>query len=140
MKKFYEFCIYPLKKALWAPASVFLFYVAVLYSPVISSSYLPLWWDSVVHFAGGIAICFFFSAATKGPHARIFLGQHTRFSLFVLLVSLTALAAVLWEITEWIDKQLTGRAIQTDVTDTISDMAMGLIGGAVMAMKVTLKK
>ena len=92
-----------------------------------------------MHFAGGIAICYLFQAASKAPHNEKFLGSHTRFSLFVLLVALTSLAAVLWEILEWVDDVLSNREIQVTVTDTICDMFMGLLGGSILAFIATIK-
>jgi len=137
MKEFFEFCMYPIKKALWAPAAVFIFYVSVIHLGL--SDVVPEWWDIPVHFLGGVTICYLFWTASKAPHAVKFLGQHTRFSLFVLLVALTALAAVLWEIAEWVDDALSNREIQVTVTDTICDMFMGLLGGATVALRAAIK-
>ncbi len=138
MKEFIEFCIDPIKKALWAPVIVFIFYVTVLMTPNVSD-FLPSWWDSAVHFVGGMAICFLFHAASKAPHSEKFLGRHTRFSLFVLLVALTALAAVLWEIAEWADDVFMGTGVQVTVTDTICDLFMGLVGGSLVALRAAIK-
>jgi hypothetical protein len=138
MKEFIEFCIHPIKKALWAPAVVFIFYVTVIMTSD-TSAFLPDWWDSVVHFFGGVTICYLFWTASKAPHAEKFLGVHTRFSLFVLLVALTALAAVSWEIVEWVSAVLIRTGVQVTVTDTICDMFMGLVGGVVLATRAAIK-
>jgi len=140
MKDFIEFCINALKKGGWAPIIVFAIH-AVLSRGFSAYAHFPLL-DIPMHFIGGIVICYFFWAASKTPNSEIYLGQHTHFSLFVMLMALTAFATIMWEFAEWTRDALTGKTdamAQVSISDTMADMLLGLVGGAVIALRAAIK-
>lgn len=116
----------------WAPAGVFLLHLFV--SRVVDGYVRFPQLDIPMHFFGGVAIAYFFSgcfaALPKGavePAWRPFL--HV-----VLVISMTATAAVLWEFAEFLSDALLGTHSQIDLDDTLSDMAMGITGGVTYAL------
>lgn len=86
--------------------------------------------DSVMHLAGGIvlAMClygFLVSAIDKGwcPDPGKILSA-------LLVVSLVTTGAVCWECYEWLSDRLFDTHLQPSVTDTVKDLLLGFLGGA----------
>ena len=138
MKDFTTFVLTTLRRAGWAPLSVFIIHVIASEGFNAYDRYPSL--DIPMHFIGGVVICYFFYTAMQAPHAEKFLGSHTRFSLFVLLSALTASATVLWEFAEWIADHYFSKHAQGSVTDTMGDMLMGLLGSLCVSLPACLKK
>ena len=138
MMKFYEFCVYSLKHAGWAPVLVFSFHVIAVIG-FDAYRHFPML-DIPMHFLGGVVICYFFYVATNAPHSEIFLGKHTKFSLFILLMALTGLTTVLWEFAEWISDAYFSQNAQPSVTDTMGDMLLGLLGALTVCARILIKK
>jgi len=132
MIKFIEFCIYSFKNGGWAPLLVFVTHV-IASKGFNAYHYYPSL-DIPMHFFGGVVICYFFWTASKAPYAYEFLGKHTKFSLFIMLMALTGLATVLWEFAEWVADTVFGESAQVSITDTMGDMFLGLLGGLVIAV------
>jgi len=115
-------------KVLWLPALVLLTYILACLLGVTER--LP-WIDKVFHPVGGYAIAYCVSRslemlATRGASPR--LGGALRAGF---IISMTATAALFWEFAEFaVDSGLAMR-FQTDLTDTMSDMALGLVGGII---------
>jgi len=116
-----------LLRAAWFPTLVFAAHV-FLYMVVRLYDRLPAF-DLVTHFAGGVAIAYFFSGTLGIAERR---GAVTPLDAAVralLVFTLTATAAMFWEFGEYLFDLVFGTRIQVDLLDTLSDMAMGLFGG-----------
>ncbi len=138
MREFIEFSESTLRRAAWAPLTVFIVHMIASEGFDAYELYPPL--DIPMHFLGGVVICYFFYAASRATHAEKFLGIHTRFSLFVLLMALTATATVVWEFAEWIADNYFGRKAQVSITDTMGDMLLGLLGGLCVSIPACFRK
>ncbi len=137
MKKFIEFTLSSIKAGSLPPLIVFVIHV-IASRGFHAYHHYPLL-DVPMHFIGGVVICYFFWCASKARHTELFLGTHTRFSLFVILMALTASATVLWEFAEWTRDTVFGGTAQVSITDTMGDMFLGLLGGSIVAL-VAAKK
>ena len=137
VRKLFDFCIFSVKIAGWAPILVFFFHVVAVMG-FDAYRHFPLL-DIPMHFLGGLVICFFYYKASNVPNADYFFGTHTKFSLFVFLMALTGLTTVLWEFSEWIADTYFGQTAQPSVTDTMADMFLGLLGGFVFCMTILCK-
>jgi len=85
--------------------------------------------DVPMHLAGGAAIAHGCRALVAHAWGRL----PERLLEEVLLVSLTALAALLWELAEFTTDALGWTRAQAGLADTMLDLAMGLCGGTVYA-------
>lgn len=88
--------------------------------------------DIPMHFSGGLAMAFFISRAFQSlPRETV---RKSRVVLLELLLigSLTASAAVFWEFAEFMGDRLFGSNIQLGLANTMQDMAMGILGAAVV--------
>jgi len=132
-----EFVYYAFIRGGWAPILVFVFHV-IASKGFDAYEHFPLL-DVPMHFIGGLAICYFFAICTKAPHTSLLLGQHTKFSLFVMLVALTGTTTVVWEFAEWISDQYFSQNAQLGVSDTMLDMFLGLLGGVIVAFIFAIK-
>jgi hypothetical protein len=90
------------------------------------------WLDIPTHFLGGIAIAYFFAGAIGQLSPS--LGTTPRVVKAAAALGLTALAALVWEFLEFISDQFLGSHLNLGVTDTLSDLFYGTIGGLVYAM------
>jgi len=86
--------------------------------------------DIPMHFAGGFAIAYFFSGATR-EFSRAGLMQNPVGVLrFVFLLALTMAVTVLWEFAEWtLDAIRGGHEIQVSIDNIMLDQLMGTLGG-----------
>jgi hypothetical protein len=86
--------------------------------------------DIPMHFAGGVAIAIFtsgcFNALPRGEvdRSRVVVLE------MILVGSLTATAAVLWEFAEFAADRLFHVGFQISLANTMQDLAMGVIGAA----------
>jgi hypothetical protein len=116
----------------WAPLLTFathLFLSRVLHAYEIWPSA-----DIPVHFCGGLTIAFFVSQCFQLlPRESV---RRTRVVILELLLigSLTASAAVLREFAEFAFDRLFGTNIQISLTNTIQDLAMGILGAIVFML------
>ena len=85
--------------------------------------------DIPMHFMGGLAMAFFISKCFQTLPRGEVRKSRTDILELVLVGSLTATAAVLWEFAEFSVDQFFGTNIQVSLANTIQDMALGL-GGA----------
>lgn len=90
------------------------------------------WFDIPMHFLGGVSIGVGTAMAFRVLQDKG-LFQNTPFLLrLFLLVSVVALAAVLWEFAEFLgDQALKSSFFQESLTDTMADLAFGLLGGMI---------
>jgi hypothetical protein len=112
----------------WAP--LFVFTVHVLVSRVFNGYRL---WPSIdipMHFAGGMAIAFFISRSFRHlPREPVTRSRVVVLEL-LLIGSMTATAAVLWEFAEFAIDQIFASNVQVSLANTMRDLAMGVSGGA----------
>jgi hypothetical protein len=109
----------------WAPAGVLFFWAAA--AKVFGAfAYFP-WLDIPTHFAGGVAIAFFFSVAIDNfSPTRIATAIST-----VSVIGLTALAALVWELLEFASDHYLGSFLIGGVADSLKDMVLGVLGAVV---------
>lgn len=118
------------RDAAWAPITVFIFYAIAARG---FDAYLRYpWLDMPTHFFGGVAITYFFLAATR--HAQPTLGAIPPLVQALLSLGLTALTAIAWEFLEFASDALLGTKMNLGVADTLADLLLGLVGGAVMVV------
>lgn len=116
------------RDAAWAPITVFIFYAIAARG---FNAYLSYpWLDIPTHFFGGLAMSYFFLAASR--HAEPVLGVIAPFVQALLSLGLTALTAIAWEFLEFASDALLGTKMNLGVADTLADLLFGLLGGVVM--------
>lgn len=125
------------RSGFWAPLAVFLAHV-ILSLTFNAYERLPVL-DIPIHFLGGMAIVFFFSRLLDilGDHAVI--DRIDGLVRAVLLVALTATAAVFWEFAEYVSDQSFGTQAQEGLEDTLLDMLLGIFGGFIMVSLLWVK-
>ncbi len=121
----------------WLALMVGLVYFDALYFDGINH-FRPWYFDMLLHFLGGgfIAVLFLYFAGKK-----MFGILNGRFFPFALLtLGAAALVAVNWEFYEYF-VNIYLRLPQDSITDTFSDLALGLAGAATtfIVLKVTMK-
>ena len=117
-----------LMRALWPPGLVFGIYVVGLALGILKQ--LP-GIDMVFHLVGGFAIACSVSMGLRlepTGRARYLEGVPRVF----FIVGMTSLAALLWEFAEFAVDNVFDTRFQTDLPDTMSDLALGLVGGILL--------
>ena len=112
------------RKALWAP-------VAVLIVHWLAGAWLghEPFVDPVMHFSGGLAAAYFFWHAAS--FARRYLGDLSPLGLGLLSFGLTTVAAVGWEMAEFVGDRLRETHVQVDLANTMRDLILGVAGAVV---------
>ena len=116
--------------AAWAPLSVFMFYVSV--SIGTNAYVLYPWFDMPAHLLGGFAITYFFRAGIANSQEVV--GRIPARIQILLAIGLTSIAAVIWECLEYISDLTLGTNWSWGLTDTLSDLFLGLIGAIVFVV------
>jgi hypothetical protein len=119
-----------LRQAAWAPLVVFVFYAVAAKGFNANAYILYPWLDMPTHFCGGLAITYFFQVATI--HSQLRLGCIPKCIQLLLSLGLTAITAVVWEFLEYSSDLALGTKMNLGVSDTLSDLCFGLLGGIVM--------
>ncbi len=92
-----------------------------------------------MHFLGGISIAigtyYIFEHLEKQGELKA-----SKIVKIFLAMSVTALAAVLWEIVEFADDSLFGSMHQPSVWDTMKDLTMGLLGASAVGIYNKFRK
>lgn len=126
-----------LKQAAWAPLTVFAVYALVAKGFGIGAK-LP-WLDIPAHFVGGAVTTYFFAVAVF--NFQIATGKIPAVIQLALSIGLTAVAAIVWEFLEYGSDFLFGTTINLGVSDTLSDLFFGLLGGAgTVSLRCVLKR
>lgn len=118
-----------LRRAAWAPVLVFAIHVAAILGLDIYRSFPEF--DIPMHFAGGVAIAYFFGKCYRAADSLELLGQPSAVVFPPMILGLTSLAAVVWEFVEFLVEQWFGIRTQPGLADTLLDLLMGLLGGVV---------
>lgn len=88
-----------------------------------------IWLDIPMHFLGGVSIgisAYFFLVHTKVQTSNF----DNKLFGFLVILALTGLAAIAWEILEYSLDTMFNTELQRSIADTMKDLAFGLIGGA----------
>jgi hypothetical protein len=117
----------------------FAFPAAVLFAHIFGSKFLNLYalipnMDIPVHFIGGFSIAYTATQVLSYLENRKIIEPLNRFIFLLLLVSLTATTAVLWEFAEFGLDRLLHLDIQINLANTMQDQFMGICGGATWAL------
>ena len=116
--------------AAWAPLSVFMFYVSVA---IGTNAYvLYPWFDMPAHFLGGFALTYFFRAGVANSQEVV--GRIPARIQILLAIGLTFITAVIWECVEYISDLTFRTNWNGGLTDTLSDLCLGLIGAIVFVV------
>ena len=115
-------------RAGWAPLSVLVLHVFLVRVVGIYDRYPRL--DIPTHALGGLAVAYFLSSCFAAlPDAAMDRGVRAwAEALFVFTATVTI--AVLWEFGEFASDRLLGTRLQLGLTDTVVDLAMGMVGAA----------
>lgn len=119
-----------MRRAAWAPVLVFAIHVAAILGFDIYNL-LPEF-DIPMHFAGGVAIAYFFGVCYREAAHLGLLGQPSATVFPPMILGLTSLAAVVWEFAEFVADHQFGMHTQPGLADTLLDLFMGLLGGLVL--------
>ena len=114
----------------WAPLLVIGLHVVATEALDVYSGWPRL--DIPMHFAGGVAMAYFVSGCLQAlPHGP---SRRSRVIVLeaVLVASLTTTAAVVWEFVEFTIDTATGSNLQVSLTNTMQDLAVGMLGAAVV--------
>ncbi len=87
--------------------------------------------DIPLHFFGGISIAYSANHALLLAERRKLITFKNRFLKIVMIVGLVMIAAVLWEVYEFLWDQIFGTLFQPSKADTIKDLVLGMLGGIV---------
>jgi len=120
-------------EAAWAPVTVFAVYAIAAKGLNVYILYPLL--DMPTHFFGGVAITYFFLAAVA--HSEMLTGAIPKVIQLPLALGLAAITAVVWEFLEYISDVAFGTKMNLGVSDTMSDLFFGLLGGTVMIVFAT---
>lgn len=116
------------RKAGWAPLTVFVCYVVL--ASATDTYVLHHWLELPTHFCGGLAITYFYLAASA--QVQPLTGAIPRPVRLMLALGLTAITAIVWELLEYFSDMLLHTRLNVDVPDIVSDLFFGLLGGGVM--------
>ena len=116
-----------LRRAAWAPVTVFLLHALVSLGFDGYTRFPPL--DLPMHFFGGVVIAYFFSCGFDLLPAGAIASDWRPLLRIVLVSAWTATAAVFWEFAEFTSDALFDTGSQKSLEDTLLDMALGIAGG-----------
>lgn len=114
-------------RAMWFPLLVFIVFILVSRVFFIYENLPSL--NILMHCLGGFSIAYCFSETLTILSRLELVSSIDRNIRLVLILSLTATAAVFWEFAEFIFDNYFGAGLQLDLQDTMSDMAFGIFGG-----------
>ena len=88
-----------------------------------------VWWDDANHFFNWVLLCWGIGLVT-GPRVV------PRWAVVVGVAGFGAMAAIAWELGEWLTFIRHGTEIETAYEDTLGDLALGTLGGLVAGLIV----
>ena len=116
-------------RAGWAPALVFVAHMILWHGVGAYEAFPPL--DTPMHLLGGLAIAFFLWTAYSIGARNGTLGRPNVTAIATLTLTSTAACAVFWEFAEYLSDRYLGTNTQKGLEDTLLDMLLGLVGGAI---------
>lgn len=133
MKRFAQWVLATVRRGGWAPIAVFATHI--IGSKVFSVYERLPGFDIPMHLAGGAAIAHFVHVASILGSERGLLGAWHRLTHGLLVFGWTAVAAVVWEFSEFSSDRLFGTQMQAgSLDDTLKDILLGLVGGAAVTL------
>lgn len=111
------------------------FPLAVLLAHVVAAKVLSLYriypnMDIASHYMGGLSIAYSATKIIRYLEQQQMLVNPLNNAVFlVLLISLTATAAIFWEFAEFTMDLLLGTNVQVSLANTMQDQFMGILGG-----------
>lgn len=90
--------------------------------------------DIPMHFLGGLVIAISLSLLLNEFQKNKYIGKLKPLARITIVVCGTVTIAVLWEFHEFLLDQWLGTATQAGIADTMGDLALGMLGGAVGAV------
>lgn len=118
-----------LRRAGWAPLAVLLFNTILSLGLGAYGRVEAL--DVPMHLLGGFAMAYLFASAFRALPARTVASDVRWMAELVVVLSLTATAAVFWELGEFFSDTLLGTGSQPSLEDTMFDMLLSIVGSAV---------
>ena len=115
----------------------YLFIFCSLFLGSISSFYLHYkWWDSTLHFYKGLYVALAGITLYKICIPEKVRDALSKWILFLFVLSLAALASVIWEVYEFLGDltPITHTMQRGGNTDTMLDLLCGLVGGLLVAI------
>lgn len=97
------------------------------------------WFDMPMHVIGGMSIAIAATILLREARAAKQVGAMRSWFLVLVIVSMVAFVATMWELWEYAMDFWLLFTWQQSITDTMGDMALGLTGGLVMGL-YTVKK
>ncbi|MCW8984599.1 MAG: hypothetical protein OQK55_04595 [Thermoanaerobaculales bacterium] len=117
------------RRGAWAPALVFVAHMILWHGVGAYEAFPPL--DTPMHLLGGVAIAFFFWTAYSICARTGAFGQPNSTAIAVLTLTSAVASAVFWEFAEYLSDRYLGTNTQKGLEDTLLDMLLGIVGGAV---------
>lgn len=114
-------------RVLWLPGLVFLLHLFLSSGPDYYTTYELT--DELMHPLGGLAIAFAAARALEVLRERGIVPDLGPLLRPVLVFSLTATAAVFWELAEFLSDRWFGTRTLGDLPDTLFDLVLGMAGG-----------
>jgi len=93
-----------------------------------------------MHLLGGISIGITYSLLIKRSEEENYLRIEHKFIQYMIIISLVALTAVIWEFYEFIMDQLIETLSQPSLKDTMGDLFLGLLGGTLSYLGMHKRK
>jgi len=124
-----QWVIETLREAAWAPLCVVLFYIAGLMFGWFNI-FPPL--DMPTHFAGGVAITYFYRVAIR--QAQMMIGEIPFPIQMLLAFTSTGTMTVFWEFYENLLDHFIGTHMVRGLEDTLVDLVMGISGALVLTL------
>ena len=118
-----------LRRAAWAPSLVFVAHMILWHGVGAYDTFPPL--DTPMHLLGGFAIAFFLWTAYSVGARHGALGRPNDAAVAALTLTSTATCAIFWEFAEYLSDRYLGTNTQKGLEDTLLDLLLGLVGGAV---------
>jgi len=113
------------------PAAVFLAHLTVARILHLYSLFPHI--DIPFHFLGGLSIAYTSAMIISYLQQERFIARLNGSIFTILLISITATAAVLWEFMEFTGDQFFRTNIQVSLANTMQDQFMGILGGLTLA-------
>ena len=95
--------------------------------------------DIPFHYMGGLSIAYTASQILSYLESEKITAELNRVLFLVLILSLTATAAVSWEFAEFISDRFLSTNLQPSIANTMQDQCLGILGGGTWAA-ISLKK
>lgn len=96
--------------------------------------------DIPLHYIGGLSIAYTSALILSYLESEKIIAPLNKLLFLLLLLSLTAMAAVFWEFAEFLSDQLLHTKLQPSIANTMQDQFLGVLGGGTWAVIQFLKR